>query len=104
MGDMSMDPSGMMAMGSQTTTELNSSSHKEIFDPAILQTNLQRVDRIHAVMGIAAGSTAGILGLTGIMGFGMYGTEYSHCVSDVASALTPSTNNLIAQSVSWHCI
>lgn len=43
---------------------------KQVFDPVALQINMQRIDRIRSVMGIAAGSAAGIIGLTGLEGFG----------------------------------
>jgi hypothetical protein len=35
-----------------------------------LQLNMQRIDHIHSVMGVASGCVAGILGLTGLRGFG----------------------------------
>jgi hypothetical protein len=35
-----------------------------------LQLNLQRIDHVHSVMGVASGCVAGILGLTGLRGFG----------------------------------
>jgi hypothetical protein len=48
----------------------NMNSHKEVFDPMVHQVNLQRIDRIRSIMGIASGCVAGILGLTGLNGFG----------------------------------
>ena len=45
---------------------------KEVFDPMILQFNLQRIERIRSVMGIASGCIAGIAGLTGFEGIGMF--------------------------------
>ena len=45
---------------------------KEVSDPLILGTNLQRIDRIRSVMGIASGCVAGIGGLTGLQGFRKY--------------------------------
>lgn len=46
------------------------SSTKEVFDPIAKQVNLQRIERIFAVMGIAAGCVTGIVGLTSLEGFG----------------------------------
>jgi hypothetical protein len=48
----------------------NMSSQKEVFNPMVLQVNMQRIDRIRSVMGIASGCAAGILGLTGLQGLG----------------------------------
>ena len=42
---------------------------KEVTDPLVLGTNLQRIDRIRSIMGIASGCVAGIGGLTGLVGF-----------------------------------
>ena len=44
---------------------------KDVIDMATLRYNMERVDRIRSVMGIASGCAAGILGLTGLEGFGM---------------------------------
>ena len=41
---------------------------KEVFDMVALQRNIQRIDKIRAVMGIASGCVAGIIGLTGLEG------------------------------------
>jgi len=54
---------------------------KEVADPLVLGTNLQRIDRIRSVMGIASGCVAGIGGLTGMVGF---------CKSDDESCLLSS--------------
>lgn len=43
---------------------------KEIFDPIAMAVNMQRIERIRSVMGITSGVAAGILGLTGLLGFG----------------------------------
>jgi EMC6 len=48
----------------------NASGGKEVVDPLVLQLNLQRIDHIHSVMGVASGCVAGILGMTGLQGFG----------------------------------
>ena len=53
-------PAGPAELGSQ----------KEVFNPMVLQVNMQRVDRIRSIMGIASGCVAGILGLTGLRGLG----------------------------------
>mmetsp|Transcript_134853 Transcript_134853/g.200624 ORF Transcript_134853/g.200624 Transcript_134853/m.200624 type:complete len:123 (+) Transcript_134853:103-471(+) len=45
---------------------------KDVIDIASLQYNLQRVDKIRSVMGIAAGCVAGIFGLTGFEGLGCF--------------------------------
>jgi EMC6 len=42
----------------------------EIVDPYLVQLNLARLERIRSVMGIASGCIAGILGFTGLKGFG----------------------------------
>jgi EMC6 len=47
-------------------------SQKEVFNPMVLQVNMQRVDRIRSIMGIASGCVAGILGLTGLRGLGKW--------------------------------
>jgi len=49
-------------------------STKEVFDPLVMQVNLQRIDRIHAVMGIVSGCVAGIIGLTGLQGLRKFRT------------------------------
>ena len=48
------------------------SSQKEVFNPMVLQVNMQRVDRIRSIMGIASGCVAGTLGLTGLQGLGKW--------------------------------
>jgi hypothetical protein len=48
---------------------------KDVIDMASLQYNLQRVDTIRSVMGIASGCVAGIFGLTGLEGLGK---RYNH--------------------------
>ena len=50
----------------------NDPDDKEVIDFTSLKYNMERVDRIRSVMGIAAGCAAGICGLTGFEGFGMY--------------------------------
>lgn len=59
------------APGSTSNKADNASltTSKEVSDPLILGTNLQRIDRIRSVMGIASGCVAGIGGLTGLQGF-----------------------------------
>lgn len=43
---------------------------KDVIDFTSLRYNMERVDTIRSVMGIASGCAAGILGLTGLEGFG----------------------------------
>ena len=43
---------------------------KEVFDSIALQRNMQRIDKIRSVMGIASGCVSGIMGLTGLEGLG----------------------------------
>ena len=52
--------------GPETTDE------KDVFDVNTLRYNLQHVDTIRSVMNIASGCVAGICGLTGWEGLGMY--------------------------------
>jgi hypothetical protein len=59
---------GAEATGPATEDDIHS---KEVFDPMILSFNLQRIERIRSVMGIASGCIAGIAGLTGWEGIGM---------------------------------
>mmetsp|Transcript_26153 Transcript_26153/g.39580 ORF Transcript_26153/g.39580 Transcript_26153/m.39580 type:complete len:123 (-) Transcript_26153:173-541(-) len=46
----------------------NETDSKEVFDPILLNSNLQRIDKIRSLMGIISGCVAGIFGLTGISG------------------------------------
>ena len=65
----------MAGMGAEATTSPATEDDihsKEVFDPMILSCNLQRVERIRSVMGIASGCIAGIAGLTGWEGIGMF--------------------------------
>ena len=55
--------------GPQKADNASLTNTKEVFDPLVLGTNLQRIDRIRSVMGIASGCVAGICGLTGLQGF-----------------------------------
>lgn len=43
---------------------------KQVVDPMALHWNLQRIERIRSVMGMASGCVAGICGLTGLQGLG----------------------------------
>ena len=56
----------------QGSGDANFSSKKDVFDPMALQVNMQRIDRIRSVMGIASGCMAGTLGFTGLQGLGMF--------------------------------
>ena len=62
MANLSADPAAQVSSDGDNT--------KQVFDPMAMQMNLQRIDRIRSVMGIAAGCVAGITGLTGLQGFG----------------------------------
>lgn len=50
----------------------NETDSKEVFDPILLNSNLQRIDKIRSLMGIISGCVAGIFGLTGISGLGKF--------------------------------
>jgi len=52
--------------GEQATDE------KDVIDVTSLRYNLERVDKIQSVMGIASGCVAGICGLTGLEGLGTF--------------------------------
>lgn len=52
----------------QGSGDANLSSKKDVFDPMALQVNMQRIDRIRSVMGIASGCMSGTLGFTGLQG------------------------------------
>ena len=69
---MMADPMADIGAGGGPKADGNASlaTSKEVSDPLILGTNLQRIDRIRSVMGIASGCVAGIGGLTGLSGFG----------------------------------
>ena len=64
----------MAGMGAEATSPtIDDDTHsKEVFDPMILSFNLQRIERIRSVMGIASGCIAGIAGLTGWEGISMF--------------------------------
>jgi hypothetical protein len=52
------------------------SPEKDVIDFISLRVNLERVDKIRSVMGIASGCVAGICGLTGWEGLG---TSFCRC-------------------------
>ena len=65
------DPmAGMEAEGSGGPATDDGLDSKEVFDPMILQFNVQRIERIRSVMGIVSGCIAGIAGFTGWEGIG----------------------------------
>ena len=68
---MMADPMADLGAGAPKADSNNASltNTKEVSDPLVLGTNLQRIDRIRSVMGIASGIVAGIGGLTGLKGF-----------------------------------
>ena len=47
-----------------------SSSSREIIDVIALQYNYMRIDWIQSIMGIVSGCVVGIMGVTGLQGFG----------------------------------
>ncbi len=49
---------------------IQDTDEKEVIDITSLRYNLERVDKIRSVMGIASGCVAGIYGLTGLEGLG----------------------------------
>ena len=59
------DPMAGMDQEPNVNANADGVDSKEVFDPMILQFNLQRIERIRSVMGIASGCIAGIAGLTG---------------------------------------
>lgn len=70
-----MDPMGDIGGPAENAAVDNVLLHQnikanEIVDPYLVQLNLARLERIRSVMGIASGCIAGIVGLTGVEGFG----------------------------------
>jgi len=65
------DPMAGMGQDPSAATTPDNVDSKEVFDPMILQFNLQRIERVRSVMGITSGCIAGIAGLTGWEGIGM---------------------------------
>jgi EMC6 len=70
-----MDPMGDIGGPAENAAVENVLVHhnlkaNEIVDPYIVQLNLARLERIRSVMGITSGCIAGILGFTGLEGFG----------------------------------
>ena len=59
------------AAGPEAAQGSLTSGRKEVFDPMAMQLNQQRIERVRSVMGIASGCLVGILGFTGLQGFGM---------------------------------
>jgi ER membrane protein complex subunit 6 len=55
----------------------DAADEKDVIDFMALRFNLQRIDRIRSVMGIASGCVAGILGLTGLQGFGKHRHKFA---------------------------
>lgn len=66
------DPMADLGASATATQTQQSTSSKDVVDPLVLNSNLQRIDHIHAVMGVASGCIAGTLGLTGLQGFGTW--------------------------------
>lgn len=70
-----MDPMGDIGGAAENSAVDNVLLHQnlkanEIVDPNLVQLNLARLERIRSVMGIASGCIAGIVGFTGLEGFG----------------------------------
>ena len=82
MGDVGaagVDNTAAAASLDATTGAFHNLKSNEIVDPLIVQMNLSRIERIRSVMGIASGCIAGILGLTGMEGFGKKFNEQKKC-------------------------
>lgn len=69
-GGTGVDNNTAAASLDSTTLAHHNLKSNEIVDLLIVQINLSRIERIRSVMGIASGCIAGILGLTGMEGFG----------------------------------
>lgn len=65
---MMQDP--MANLGADTQGGDISANTKEFVDPLVMHVNMQRIERIRTIMGIASGMAAGICGLTSWGGFG----------------------------------
>lgn len=72
MADIAADPAAQQQQDGGGNT-------KEVFDPIIMQVNAQRIDRIHAVMGITSGCVAGIIGLTSLQGLRKFRNSGGNC-------------------------
>lgn len=60
------------AADAPSITAADEMDSKEVFEPMILQSNLQRIERVRSVMGIASGCMSGIAGLTGWEGLSKF--------------------------------
>ena len=68
-----MDPmAGLDGGDTQAGAHADGENSKEVFDSIALQRNMQRVDKIRSVMGIASGCVSGVMGLTGLEGLGAF--------------------------------
>ena len=67
-----IDPMANLDGGGAGADAQQGSNEKDVIDIISLRFNLQRVEKIRSVMGIAAGCVAGICGLTGFQGLCKY--------------------------------
>jgi hypothetical protein len=65
-----MDPMADLDGPPQGGASSELANSKEVFDQVALQRNMQRIDKMRSVMGIASGCVSGIVGLTGLEGLG----------------------------------
>ena len=65
-----IDPMAGLDGAPQGDPSSDAANSKEVFDFVALQRNMQRIEKIRSVMGIASGSVSGIIGLTGLEGLG----------------------------------
>jgi hypothetical protein len=64
-----IDPMADLGSSAAATNETDT---KEVFDPSVLNLNLQRIDKVRSLMGIVSGCVAGICGLTSFKGLGEF--------------------------------
>ena len=65
-----IDPMAGLDGSPQGDMSSDATNTKEVFDSVALQRNMQRIEKIRSVMGIASGCVSGIIGLTGLEGLG----------------------------------
>ena len=65
-----IDPMAGLDGSPQGDMSSDAANSKEVFDVVALQRNMQRIEKIRSVMGIASGCVSGIIGLTGLEGLG----------------------------------
>jgi len=67
-----IDPMAGLDGSPQGDVPADAQNSKEVFDVVALQRNMQRMDKIRSVMGIASGCVSGIIGLTGLEGLASF--------------------------------